>query len=105
MPIGLDDYSRFKNTSTIIYNDVETFGKWAMPSILTRTLSESDVQYFVVPNNLEGRPDRIAKQIYGTSSLDWLIIAFSKPRSTLNWPRTGTVLRLPKQAVALAELS
>jgi hypothetical protein len=105
MPLSTNDYSRFKETQTILFNGVETFGKWTPPAILKRDLPDEDIQFFVVDNSTQGRPDLIANEVYGTTFLDWLVIAFNKPRSTLNWPRTGDVIKLPIQSVALAELT
>lgn len=105
MPLATNDFTRFLDTQTILFNGVETFGKWQRPSILKRQLDESEIQYIAVTNANQGRPDLISLELYGTTFLDWLIIAFNNPRSTLNWPRTGDVIVVPRQAIALAELT
>jgi hypothetical protein len=96
--------SRFKETQSILFGEVETYGKWAEQDIFKRQLAESELIYFVVDNTTRHRPDLIAERFYGDTQLDWVIIAFNKPRSPLNWPKTGDVIRFPSRSIVNAEV-
>lgn len=104
MPLQSARSSRFMQTQTILFGDVETFGKWNRPSLLNRELSEDDLIYIVVDNSNAGRPDLIALEYYNDTLLDWLVIAYNNPRSVFNWPNTGDVIRIPKSQIVSAEI-
>lgn len=97
----MHDTSRFTNTEMLIIDGVEVFGSWEMPSyLLTRP---SNVGRLKIKSALEGRPDLIAAEIYGTTSLDWVLIAFNNVRS-LNWPRAGETIEYPPPQLVFTEL-
>ena len=101
--LELDLYSRFKGTGTTLLDSCEVFGVWTKPSLLTRVLRDDQIQYYVVNNSKAGRPDLISYEIYGTTLLDWLVIAFNRGE-VLNWPRAGQVIKLPISSLVLSEL-
>ena len=104
MPIDLNSYSRFAQTETVIAEESEVFSRWVVPDILTRQLAEGDIIRFVVEKRLEGRPDKISLKLYGTTHLDWLLIAFNNASGALNWPRAGDVIKAPNPSIAIGEL-
>lgn len=105
MPLQTNRSSRFAETQTILFGDTEAYGKWTPPSFINNDLPNDDLIFLVVDQSNQGRPDIIANEIYGDSFLDWVIIAFNKPRSTLNWPKAGDVIRVPKRRVVATEVS
>jgi hypothetical protein len=52
-----------------------------------------------------GKPDRIALEVYGTTKLDWLIIAFNNQVNPFGWPKAGSVIKLPIPDLVFGELS
>jgi hypothetical protein len=99
-----DEFSRFKLTSPTIVDGKETYGRWATFDFLKTRPSEDNIKVFQVTSALEGRPDRIAEQVYGTPLLDWVLIAFNGVRDPLNWPKTGDVIEYPADVVVLPQL-
>ncbi len=100
----LDEFSRFKLTSPTIVEGKETYGRWKSPKFLLERPAEEYVKVFQVTSALEGRPDSISAQVYGTPLLDWVLIAFNKVRDPLNWPRAGDVIEYPVDTIVLPEL-
>jgi len=100
----IDDFSRFKNTESIIVDGKETFGRWKQFSFLTERPSDELIGVFQVTSATEGRPDLISLAVYGTVYLDWVIIAFNKVYETLNWPRAGDAIEYPFDTVVFPEL-
>ena len=100
----LDDYSRFSKTEMIIIDGVETFGKWKQYSFLVERPVEDKIGVFRITSAVEGRPDLISTQIYGTPMLDWVLIAFNNARGTLNWPRTGDTIEYPVESIVIPEV-
>lgn len=98
------DHSRFRRQPSIMVDGVETMGRWREPRWLTEPLEPDLVKLFHVTNDYEGRPDRIAGEVYGDSTMDWVLLAFNRVRETLNWPRTGDVIRYPDGGVVFQEL-
>ena len=98
------DHSRFRRQQSISVDGVETIGRWKEPRWLTEPLEPKLVSLFHVTNEYEGRPDRIATLIYGDSTMDWVLLAFNRVRETLNWPRTGDVIRYPDGSVVFQEM-
>jgi hypothetical protein len=94
-------YSRFNQTQRVLYDGQETLGMWVNP--ITDQLVNTAGKY-VVANRYEGRPDLIAYEAYGSSSLDWLLIAVNKATGALNWPRAGDVILIPQQSLIASEL-
>lgn len=100
----LDQFSRLQQTEPIIVDGVETFGVWTQPSFLKKRPQEDQIGVFRVSSALEGRPDLIANELYGTPLLDWVLISFNNARRSLNWPRTGDQIEYPLDTVVLPEL-
>ncbi len=97
MSFDLEYFSRFKETSPIRFNDLDTYGAWVKPEFLVRTLNDNEISKYPVTSEYEGRPDKISHLFYSTTLLDWVIIAFNDASDTLNWPRAGTVINIPKR--------
>jgi hypothetical protein len=104
MMADLDQFSRFQASQPIIYDGVDTFGTWTQPSFLRERPQEDQIGVFRVTSPLEGRPDLIANQLYGTPLLDWVLISFNNARRSLNWPRSGDTIEYPLETVVLPEL-
>lgn len=104
MALSRDPFSRFFGTDTTIFHDEEIYGKWNPPEIVKNNKNDSRTYVLVVDKSLEGRPDLISDRYYGTTKLDWLIIAFNNARQALNWPRVGEVIRVPHEDIATEEL-
>jgi len=104
MPIETFPRSRLQFASSVIVNGVETFGRWAQPSFLADDFDPALTDSFLVTNDTNGRPDRIAGKVYGDPFLDWVIIGFNKPREVLNWPRSGQIIRYPIASAVLPQL-
>ena len=105
MSLTPEAYSRFLLTPPTVIDGKETFGVWVEPGFMARELQPDEIVTVTVPSKYEGRPDRIAFEVYGTTRLDWVIMAYNAPRSTLNWPRAGDVIRYPIRRVVVPELS
>ncbi len=88
----LDSHSRFLRTPEIIYEGHETFDVWNQHRFLKE---EVDSGVFTVSSQYAGRPDKISKILYGTSYLEWVLIAFNNPPEPLGWPKSGETIRYP----------
>ncbi len=104
MGIKTDVYSRFATTPTIFVDGHEVYGAWNRPALLQRKLEENEVIRYSVTKSVEGRPDLISQEIYGTTSLDWVIISYNNARNVLNWPKVGDTLVLPIPTLVSSEL-
>ena len=102
--MALDEFSRFSRTAPTIIDGKETYGRWVQPSFLLNRPSDENIGIFRVTNALEGRPDLISNQVYGTPLLDWVLIAFNGVRDPLNWPRAGDSIEYPLDTVVLPTL-
>lgn len=102
--MALDDFSRFKDTELVIVDGKETFGRWKPFSFLTQRPPSEFIGVFQVTSALEGRPDLISNNLYGTPNLDWVLLSFNKVFETLNWPRTGDLIEYPLETIILPEL-
>ena len=100
----LDDFSRFQSTTQILVDGVVTFGRWQAPQFLVERPADADIGVLQITANLEGRPDIIANNIYGTPLLDWVLIAFNNARGVFNWPRAGAVIEYPLERIVLPQL-
>jgi len=95
------NFLRFLDTDKIIVDGKETYSIWRQPPWLKEKPEDGDILSYVIPSNYEGRPDLISNELYGTPLLGWVVIAFnarffhSDARDVLNWPRTGTLIKLP----------
>lgn len=104
MPGILGEFSRFSKTEMIIVDGVETFGRWKEYSFLKNRPADDDIGVIQITSQLEGRPDSLSQQIYGTPELDWVIIAFNNIRETLNWPKAGDLVEYPVESIVLPEV-
>jgi hypothetical protein len=100
----LNSLSRFRTTPPLIYNGMVTYGRWKLPSFLVNRPANNLIGIFRVTPAVEGRPDLISNQVYGTPQLDWVLIAFNNVRETLNWPKAGDTIEYPVDTVVLPEL-
>ena len=100
----LDQFSRFNNTERIIIDGVETYGTWNQPSFLKKRPQDDQIGVFRVTSALEGRPDLISNNLYGTPVLDWVLISFNGVSNTMNWPKAGDTIEYPLDSVVLPEL-
>ena len=97
----LSAYSRLTKTELVLFDGQETFGRWTNP--ITDEL-KNNMSVYAVDNAHEGRPDLIANELYSISTLDWLLIALNGATDVLNWPRAGSVIRVPARSAITAEL-
>lgn len=97
-------FSRFQTTESILVDGKKTFGAWDPPDFIKKKPDKEFVLTYHVTSKTEGRPDLISNAVYGTSDLFWVIIAFNKPRNTLNWPKTGDTIEYPAQSIVMTEL-
>jgi len=97
-------FSRFKQTESVLHDGEEVPGQWQRPDFLSRPLKVSEYQLYQVPSGMEGKPDLISDQFYGTTLLDWLLIVVNNDTSVLNWPRAGSIIKIPNQSLVSAEL-
>jgi len=104
MALQLSNWSRFRTTESVLYDGKETFGRWNPPGILTQNLPRNKLIVIKVNNVLEGRPDLISLAYYGTTLLDWLIIAYNNASGALNWPRAGQVISFPTERAVMDQL-
>lgn len=87
-----------------MFNGVEALARWEQPSWLLERPAEQHIGRLLVTSDLAGRPDKISAQIYGTSLLDWVLIAFNQVTNPFGWPTTGTVVEFPVESIVLGEL-
>ncbi len=104
MGLKTDNYSRFAATPTVFRDGHEVFGSWNRPELLKRPLLEDEKVRYAVTKAVEGRPDLISNEIYGTTQFDWLIIVYNKARNVLNWPLAGTLIEMPIPTLVSSEL-
>lgn len=102
--MDLDPFSRLKQTTPIIVDGKETYGRWKPFDFIVNRPSEENIRVFQVTNALEGRPDLIAYSVYGTPLLDWVLIAFNGVRDPFGWPRAGEMVEYPLDTVVLPQL-
>jgi len=99
----LDQFSRFNGSEQTIFDGVETYGYWNAQSFLIKRPTEDLIGIFRVLPAVEGRPDLISNQLYGTPLLDWVLIAFNNV-TDLNWPRAGDVVEYPNKQLVIREV-
>lgn len=104
MTLQASSYSRFQATETVIQDGEEVWGAWKSPSFLALDLPQGQQQAIRVNSDRAGRPDLISFDIYGTTKLDWLLIAFNDAYGVFNWPRAGTVITAPTPDIVLGEV-
>lgn len=96
--------SRFSSTDRIRFKGRETYGRWPSYSFLKQRPPDNLIRTFRVTSAVEGRPDLIAYQVYGISTLDWVLIAFNKVIEPLNWPSAGTTIEYPLESIVVPEV-
>lgn len=104
MTLKADSYSRFQLTETIVQDGEEIWGVWKRPSFLASDLPTEQRQAVKINSDRAGRPDLISQDLYGTTKLDWLLIAFNDAFDVFNWPRVGTVITAPIAGIVLGEV-
>ncbi len=107
----LDNFSRLLRTQQIIFQGKETFGSWSSFSWLENRPADNLISNFYVTPALEGRPDLIASQIYGTPLLDWVLISFNSrvgndetAAKALTWPKAGQIIEYPTESLVVSSL-
>jgi hypothetical protein len=105
MPLDTDPNSRLFDTETLIVNEEEVYGRWNMPEFLSRELNDNEYTVMTVTSELEGVPHVIAQREYGSSQLDWVLIAANNARQVFNWPRAGDVIKIPLAGIVLSEVT
>ena len=108
MPIQLDSYSRFRETTPIITKGpdgqaVETFGLWKTPTFLG-SIDPTEVFRIKVDSRRAGRPDLISNDVYGSPVYFWVLIAHNKPQNILGWPQINDIIEAPMSQVVLGSL-
>ena len=99
--MDIQAYSRFTMTEPILFDGRETYGRWKNP--LTPAIYNNLI-LIVVNAHYAGRPDLISNELYGDSSLDWVLITVNNVTETLNWPKSGTTISVPSPAIVSREL-
>ncbi len=99
MALNYNQYSRFKTTEEIIYQNKETMSVWKKPAFLTKNLNPNLVYSFQVTAEYNGRPDLISNRLYKTPYYDWVLLAFNNVTETLNWPPTGLIIKYPDKTL------
>jgi hypothetical protein len=102
--VELDEFSRFGKTELTTFNGREVFGRWKPLRLLTERPSDEFIGIFQVTSALEGKPHNISHAIYGTSLLDWVLIAFNGVRDPFGWPRAGDAIEYPLEEILFPEL-
>lgn len=100
----LGEYSRFKNTPEIVVDGKVTYGRWVPPSFIRERPDDSVINRFKVTTETEGRPDEISYAVYGTSRLDWVIIAFNDIHNPMGWPKAGDIIEYPDESIVFPEI-
>jgi hypothetical protein len=99
-----DDFSRFSKTPKVSVDGKETYGQWKPHSFLTQDLDSKYIRAFKVTSATEGRPDKIAKVLYGTSLLSWVLLAYNNVTEPFGWPKSGTIIQYPIDEVVLPQI-
>ena len=94
-------YSRFNQTDSVLFDGNETYGRWNNP---ISTAIYNNLILIVIDTRYAGRPDLIAKKLYGDDSLDWMLIAVNNVTDVLNWPSAGAMIKVPDPKLVTSEL-
>jgi len=100
----MQETSRFKSTPNIIFDGVITKSSWQKLTILKSEPDPADYTTYTVKSIMEGRPDLISDDVYRTPMLDWVIITYNRANEVFNWPKTGQIIKIPKQELFMPEL-
>lgn len=106
MAFGIRSNSRFVLSTPILTRDGRaTFGIAKKFRFMNRkNLNEDQIKPFVVTHEYAGRPDKIARKLYGNEDLHWIPVQFNRAENPLNWPILGQVIEYPTQDAVFAEL-
>lgn len=61
-----------------------------------RDIDGDNIESFLVDSCYSGRPDLIAQLFYGNPHLEWVIVFANRPKNTLNWPKAGSTIKIPR---------
>ena len=70
---------------------VSHLGRWVEPEFL----STAPFRTVTVVSQFNGRPDLLSQHLYGTPEYFWVLVAFNRPVDTLNWPKSGELIKVP----------
>jgi len=104
MTLFANTYSRFQSTRTVLQDGEEVWGAWNQPFFIAEKLPQNQQMAVRIGSDREGRPDLISQDLYGTTKLDWMLIAFNNAIAVFNWPRSGTVISAPLSDIVLGEV-
>jgi hypothetical protein len=89
-------YSRFRKTDLIrTKSGAETYGLMSGYDVL-KNLTGDQYDNWITENEFEGRPDLISLKFYNVTFYDWMIVMSNRPKNTVNWPKTGETIKIPK---------
>lgn len=97
-------YSRFKTTNVVTHKGALTYGAWNRPSWLIQRPNDNQIGKHVVLPSQEGRPGIIARSIYGSQYLYWVLLAFNDVQNPMGWPKAGVVIEYPIPELVLPTL-
>jgi len=104
MALSTNVYSRFRTTRTVLQDGEEVWGTWNRPNLLKGEIPQNQRAVIKVGSDRAGRPDLISLDVYGTTKLDWLLIAANNATDVFNWPRSGTVIIVPPADIVLGDV-
>lgn len=91
-------YSRFRNTDLIrTRNGAETYGLMEGFDAL-KNMNGDQYDEWSTENGYDGRPDLISLKFYNLSFYDWVIVMGNRPKNTINWPKSGEVIKIPRMS-------
>lgn len=64
---------------------------WVPPSFTTPV----DETYYTIPRENEGRSDKIAQDVYGDPTLDWIILLYNNILDPFKELKSGNVIKIP----------
>lgn len=98
------EFSRFTTTDLVDVGGELVYGSWNVPNFLRERPSDDFIRTFKVTSAVEGKPNLIALQLYGSEQLYWVLVAFNNARGVLNWPRSGDTIEYPIDSIVLPQL-
>lgn len=105
MALQLDALSRFTRTENVQKDGAATLGLWVRPRfLLDGEVEDEDVIRVPIDQEYNGRPDLIAERYYDDPMLEWVVIMFNRPSDPLNWPKSGTVIKIPRKDIVFSSI-
>jgi len=102
MSLSRESQSRFRFSTPIVRDNIETFGLMMKHNFLDpKNLTEDDIVSVNITHEFVGKPWAVAEKLYGSPMLDWVIVLFNKPLNPVNWPHMGTVIKAPSINIVL----